>query len=231
MKKEQVLRASLVSILFILAGIILSYSVSLEFHPDRTVSYLSRIQWAVFFVAVLTIAVVIAWKGTESYQIRHALMKSYTCGLLLYYLFAVLGLLFFSRDLAHIDQIADQKEYLDRYVSLIPFETYRQMFEQYSSDVLALRDSVILFAGRLAAFLPLGLFLLILIRALRRFWRYTLVMTGSILIVEIFQFSFFLGSVTLDGIVLNILGAEFAYLTFWNPWVQKFLRKFCFVET
>ncbi len=120
---------------------------------------------------------------------------------------------------------------MERYVTLIPFETYQQMFSQYESDVLALRDSVILFAGRFAAFLPLGILLLVLIRALRHFWRYTLVLSGIIILVEILQFSFYLGSVTLDGIVLNVLGAEFAYLTFWNPLVQKFLRKYDFIET
>lgn len=231
MKKDQAIKVSAVGILYVLAGVILSYTVSLELRPEHPANNFIRVQWALIFIAVLTAATVIAWKSTTCNQIRHALMKSYTCGLLLYYLFAVLGLLFFSKDLAHFHQIADQEEYMERYVTLIPFETYQQMFSQYESDVLALRDSVILFAGRFAAFLPLGIFLLVLIRALRHFWRYTLVLSGIIILVEILQFSFYLGSVTLDGIVLNVLGAEFAYLTFWNPLVQKFLRKYDFIET
>ncbi len=87
MKKDQAIKVSAVGILYVLAGVILSYTVSLELRPEHPANNFIRVQWALIFIAVLTAATVIAWKSTTCNQIRHALMKSYTCGLLLYYLY------------------------------------------------------------------------------------------------------------------------------------------------
>ena len=69
-------------------------------------------------------------------------------------------------------------------------------------------------AGNVVAFVPFGLFLPLLLRDLRRFWKTVLLGFEFSLLVEITQLFGKVGSFDVDDILLNTLGAACGYVSF-----------------
>ena len=100
--------------------------------------------------------------------------------------------------------------------NLTPFESIRGYF-------LILRDpnpwaeelrryAWMNFFGNIALFIPLGYFLPLLWQRQRRFWLFLLTVTGCIIIVEAAQYLTALGSMDVDDLILNLLGAGLGWL-------------------
>ena len=100
--------------------------------------------------------------------------------------------------------------------NLVPFETirgYLRILRDPSPWAEALRRYAWFnFLGNVALFVPLGLFLPFLWQPQRRFWLFLLTVTGSIIIVEAAQYLSALGSLDVDDLILNLLGACLGFL-------------------
>lgn len=68
--------------------------------------------------------------------------------------------------------------------------------------------------GNVVAFVPFGLFLPLLLRELRHFWKTVLLGFEFSLLVEILQLFGKVGSFDVDDILLNTLGAACGYVSF-----------------
>ena len=69
-------------------------------------------------------------------------------------------------------------------------------------------------AGNVVAFVPFGLFLPLLLRGLRHFWKIVLLGFEFSLLIEITQLFGRVGSFDVDDILLNTLGAACGYVSF-----------------
>lgn len=98
-------------------------------------------------------------------------------------------------------------------MNLHPFRTIGNYLSaaQWTRDDALLRHIVINLAGNVVMFVPLGFFLPLNWQCFRNFW---LLIVGVILIVslvELIQLVTLLGSLDVDDLILNVLGAAVGY--------------------
>lgn len=139
---------------------------------------------------------------------------------LLFFVYAagMLYLLLFSRSLD--DEILFSPSYwlrLQDNMNFIPFRSIRILvraaryyLEEYDSTYY-LWFAIWNIGGNFFLFIPLGFFLPALWRPQRRFWLFLLTVCGSIAIIEITQLLSTLGSLDIDDLILNTLGAVAGY--------------------
>ncbi len=107
-----------------------------------------------------------------------------------------------------------------RGVSLVPFATInefwtvmQQSFGREGMEALFIISFVNL-AGNVVMFIPLGFFLPLLWRSLRRWWGSPALCAAVIIAVEALQFITGRGSADIDDFILNMLGAAVGYVFF-----------------
>lgn len=121
-------------------------------------------------------------------------------GFLLYVLFLCYLLLF---KIVSPIELFSTNRYMLRNINLIPFHT----IYGYLSGILNVSQSVIItnVLGNIAIFIPLGIYLKLLMRSKSIFMSICLVFSIS-LFIEIIQYTFGLGATDIDDIILNCLG-------------------------
>ena len=99
--------------------------------------------------------------------------------------------------------------------NLIPFRTMRLFFRLLSHHRPRLvRAAVINLAGNVVMFIPLGIFLPLVFRKLRKWWRTLLCVALIITAVETAQLLTLVGSCDIDDLILNLAGAACGYALF-----------------
>lgn len=125
------------------------------------------------------------------------------CAVMLWLLF---GREFSMDGLSYAENVAGR-------VSLRPFHTIMRQLKR-CFDVgrpWLMRHSWINLTGNVILFVPLGLFLPMLWKSLRRLWRVALVSAGIMTLVEIAQVLTLLGRGDVDDVILNVFGAALGY--------------------
>lgn len=97
-------------------------------------------------------------------------------------------------------------------VNLRPFHTIAGFLETLSTkEGYLARHAFVNLAGNVAMFVPLGVFLPLLMRKLRRFWRFLLVCALTIALVETAQALLLVGSADVDDLILNLCGVSIGF--------------------
>lgn len=124
-------------------------------------------------------------------------------GLFGIYTICMLYLLFLQR----IPFQGDYWSYVRWSCNFLPFRTIREQVEQIGAGgylaYFALRNLL----GNVVLFVPLGLFLPVLWRRQRRFGLFVMTVCAAIIAVECLQLFTTLGSLDVDDLILNMLGA------------------------
>jgi len=114
--------------------------------------------------------------------------------LFLAYIFYLLYLVFFSKDYG--------RNIIHNDFNLIPFKS----ITQFISNPADFRVFWVNIIGNIAAFLPMGFFLPLVISRLNNIYRTTVLVLLISIIIEINQFIFKVGVFDLDDIILNTIG-------------------------
>ena len=135
------------------------------------------------------------------------------CGLLFAaYLLAMFYLLLFrqrdgfllSRALAH----GEYWENVRACVNLTPFDTIVRFLRTIETqEGYFVRHAFINLVGNVVMFVPLGVFLPLLWRKMRAYWRFFLLCALAITLVEAAQALLLRGSADIDDLILNLAGA------------------------
>jgi glycopeptide antibiotics resistance protein len=99
-----------------------------------------------------------------------------------------------------------------RSANLLPFYTiigYIRFLRYYSLETLLIN-----LAGNIIIFIPLGFFLPALLLRLRRWKVVFLLGTVLIIMVEVFQYVFYVGILDMDDIILNSMGVMTGYAAY-----------------
>lgn len=137
------------------------------------------------------------------------------CGVLLW-------MLFISRSYRHGYSFS---EYLSIYSNFIPFDTilhYAWISTLGSLEFFWL--SVWNIMGNLFMLFPLGVMLPCVFPRLDRLWKIVLVVTGTVVLIELAQLIFRVGVVDIDDLILNLSGAMIGYATLKIPPLCRALR-------
>ena len=73
--------------------------------------------------------------------------------------------------------------------------------------------------------MPMGVLLPCVIRKLDRFWKVTLTVLGMVVMVEIVQGILRVGSVDIDDVLFNVVGAMIGYGLIRLPFIYNFFKK------
>lgn len=145
------------------------------------------------------------------------------------YCFVMLYLLFFSRSVQFDLYGLTYRDYLKEHINLIPLQTVRLMLRgaisrlQRSGDPYLLHFAIKNLGGNILLFVPLGLFLPCIWKRLRRYLQFLLTVVCVIAAVETVQLLSTLGSMDVDDLLLNVLGASVGFGIWRLPPVQRAL--------
>ena len=136
------------------------------------------------------------------------------------YCFVLVYVLFLSRGTRDGFTFA---EYMRRFTNFIPFKTIVEYVQRYIDGYRNL--SVRNLLGNFVLFMPMGALLPCVIRKLDRFWKVTLTVLGMVVMVEIVQGILRVGSVDIDDVLFNVVGAMIGYGLIRLPFIYNFFKK------
>lgn len=141
--------------------------------------------------------------------------------LLLYVLYLSRSARFFSDRTAYLESGA---------LNLIPLQTVRRYIRALRRGIIP-RIALTNLVGNLVLFAPCGMLLPLLFPALRRFWRFLLIMLGVSVAAEAMQFVLRCGSCDVDDALLNLVGAVAAYWVLRVPVIERHLKARYYLAT
>ena len=114
-----------------------------------------------------------------------------------------------SGDLPYLEQMMNR-------INLTPFHTITKQFRRLFliDEPWHIRHSVINLGGNILLFIPMGIFLPLMLPKLRVWWKVFLASAGIVTLVETVQVITLLGRCDIDDLILNLLGASVGYLLF-----------------
>ena len=142
------------------------------------------------------------------------------------YCFVLVYVLFLSRGTRDGFTFA---EYMRRFTNFIPFKTIVEYVKRYIDGYRNL--SVLNLLGNLALFVPMGMALPCLSRKLNRFWKVTLTVLGMVVVVELVQGLLRVGSIDIDDVIFNVVGAMVGYGIIVIPFINKLLKRIYIIKT
>ena len=136
------------------------------------------------------------------------------------YCFILIYILFLSRGaMIHYSYA----QYFRQFTNFIPFKTIIEYVQRYHNGFRNL--SVINLLGNFVLFMPMGALLPCVIHKLDRFWKVTLTVLGMVVMVEIVQGILRVGSVDIDDVLFNVIGAMIGYGIIKIPFIFSFMKK------
>ena len=142
------------------------------------------------------------------------------------YCFVLVEVLFLSRG-ARSDY--SYAEYMRQFTNFIPFKTIIEYVQRYIDGYRNL--SVLNLLGNFVLFVPMGMALPCISKKLNRFWKVTLIVLGMVVAVEITQGLLKVGSVDIDDVLFNVIGAMIGYGIIKIPFIYKLLVKINLIKT
>ena len=100
-------------------------------------------------------------------------------------------------------------------INVVPFFTIHSQWDFFvKSNYDIFSFAGINLIGNVIMFVPLGFFLPLFYQKLRHYLRFIFNVTGIIFVVEIVQLFSLLGSLDVDDLILNLVGASLGYVIF-----------------
>ena len=114
-------------------------------------------------------------------------------------------------------------QYFRQFTNFIPFKTIIEYVQRYQDGYRNL--STVNLLGNFVLFMPMGMLLPCAFQKLDRFWKVTLTVLGMVVAVEIVQGILRVGSVDIDDVLFNVIGAMIGYGLIRIPFIYNFFKK------
>lgn len=140
---------------------------------------------------------------------------------------------FFNR-LANI-KYSDLKEFDTKNIFLkrsnfIPFKTISYYFYQFFNNYMATRFFIEKIAGNLIFLSPLGFFLPVFLKKLKKVSRFIIVYIGICVLSEILQILIGNGYMDIDDVILQFIGGVIVFVIFKLPPIQKLFMRLSIIN-
>ena len=126
---------------------------------------------------------------------------------------ACMLILLFGRPTAYFSSLS-YVEHLRHSTNIVPFSTIAEYFGYLLEGGYMVRQAVINLGGNVIMFIPLGFFLALLWKKLRRFVPHLVTTAAIITSVELIQLFTLRGSADIDDLLLNVIGSALGYLVY-----------------
>lgn len=126
------------------------------------------------------------------------------------------------------------KDLLDVYskysLNLVPFDTIKLFTYGYINEIVSFKNFAINIFGNLCVFMPYGIFLPLIFKNMRKYYKFLMTMIFIVIAIELLQFVTMSGSCDIDDLILNVLGASIVYFIFKIKCINKFIHKIFLFE-
>lgn len=126
------------------------------------------------------------------------------------------------------------KELFDMYINtsfnIIPFDTIKLFINGYINDLVTLKDFFTNVFGNLCAFMPFSIFIPLIFKRINKYYKFLIVMTIIIIVIELLQFITMSGACDIDDLILNLLGVSIMYFIIKIKIVNKYINKLFLFE-
>ncbi|MCL2343817.1 MAG: VanZ family protein [Firmicutes bacterium] len=163
---------------------------------------------------------------------RHNTLRTVLWAAFALYVLTLVYLLFLSPAFGRTTaDFVNQGTYLSRLRDFIRWRSNFVPFRTIAGYIrgigigFSLRLAAINLLGNLAAFTPMGFFLPVLFKSLRRFLKFFLLLLGMLVLVEVSQLLLLVGSCDIDDIILNAAGAAAVWWLFKIPPLRRRVEK------
>ncbi len=116
-------------------------------------------------------------------------------------------------------------KYIRLNTNFIPFKTIGGYIKSLADNTISFNIVMLNLLGNMILFLPMGLFLPFYFKKLRTFGKYILTIIIMVILAELIQFLFVLGSADIDDFILNVGGGAIGYALRKLKPVQRVCRK------
>lgn len=181
-----------------------------------------------FSVALPAVAGAVLYVISEdSDAARRRAVRTVLVCLFAFYLLALLTSLFFGR--IDFTDYAGQRAYyftnLDLMTNFVPGETILLYLRALKYHYVGTGVSLSNLLGNVFLFMPMGFFLPCLFAAMRKWWKFLLLMVALLCAVEAMQLILCCGSCDVDDVLLNLSGALAVYFLLRLPRVRRLLGR------
>lgn len=201
----------------LVAGAALVALLLYDLYAEQTgvISVPQKLLFATGVFLLWTAALYSGRKADQPFDRRR--FRLYLRGLLFYYLFVLVNVLFFDAGFGrHAARTG---------INLKPLLTIRNYLRAYANGNIPVRLMLINLAGNVAAFAPMGVFLPALHRAMRNLFLYTGFVAIAVCAVEGIQWLTDTGSCDIDDLILNLAGALLVWLVVQIPAIKRRLYR------
>ncbi len=126
---------------------------------------------------------------------------------------ACMLILLFGRTPAYFSSMS-YFEQIGYNINLVPFSTLAEYFGYLGDGGHMVRHAIINLGGNVVMFIPLGFFLALLWKRLRRVLPHLVTTAAIITAVELIQLFTLRGSADIDDLILNVIGSAIGYLLY-----------------
>ncbi len=166
-------------------------------------------------VIILVLITVFAIVGTiilasilTKKELKLNMMFTILCVIMVAYIITLLKVLFFDRtELSPTHNIYSKDM---RTLNLVPFETIKLFQRSWKHGYLNKGLIVSNICGNIVMFMPMVILLWCLIKKIRKTWLIAIINAVIIIIVEVCQYIFSIGSCDIDDFILNMIGVIIA---------------------
>lgn len=141
----------------------------------------------------------------------------------LLYLIILIWLLFFDSFYNRSGFKTDFHTYFELKTNFIPFATISRYIRNLSNHIQS-GSAIVNIFGNIAAFMPMGIFLPILFRQMRKAWIFIPLIFVVLAGVEGLQLLLRVGSCDIDDVILNLFGALIVYFLIKLPPIKKRMK-------
>lgn len=218
---------------YLISSFILMFCIGLKLIPNFNISTSLKI------LLLLVVCILIYISGFILIKKLNYTKKILKINLIIYFLIYIITI--FSLTL--FDEIYGRqgliiidwdKGLLDYYIkysfNIMPFDTIKLFINGYINGFVTFKDFAINIIGNFMAFMPFGVFLPLMFKSMRKYYKFLLVMLLIIVIIELLQFVTMSGSCDVDDLILNVLGASIIYFVFKIKCINGFIQKIFLFE-
>ena len=138
---------------------------------------------------------------------------------------------YFGRGITlNISDATRVKDYFTYNFNIIPFATINNYFLAFKNNNLSNLNFIYNIFGNLLVFAPMALFLPRQFPKINKWYKFFLITSIIIILIEFLQMLTMSGSFDVDDYILNIIGAIITYILINNVIIKKYLDKFIYLE-
>lgn len=177
---------------------------------DLHIPYKETVVILILITAFAIIGTIILASILTKKELKLNMMNTILSVIMLAYIITLLKVLFFDRtDLATSHHIHSKEM---RTLNLVPFETIKLFQRSWTHGYLNKGLIVSNICGNIVMFMPMVILLWCLSKKLRKTWLLLTINAVVIILVEVCQYIFSMGSCDIDDFILNMIGVVIACL-------------------